>query len=50
MSDDRAGTGEGPDAGSDGKSHDESEQKNNTKTEDLAKLGRKDFDSDEVTD
>jgi hypothetical protein len=36
---DRAGAGEGPDAGLDGRAHDEEQ----TKTQDLAKAGRSDF-------
>jgi hypothetical protein len=50
MSDDRAGAGEGPDAGADGKAHDEGEQESSTKTQDLAKAGRKDFDPNEGSD
>lgn len=48
MSDDRAG--EGPDAGADGKAHDEAEQESPTKTQHLAKAGRKDFDPNEGSD
>lgn len=50
MTDDRAGAGEGPDAGSDGKALDESEQDTPTKTQDLAKAGRRDFDPNEGSD
>lgn len=50
MSDDRAGAGEGQDVGADGKAHDEGEQQNSTKTQDLAKAGRKDFNPDEGSD
>lgn len=45
MGEERAGIGEGPDVGADGKAKDESEQENEaTKTQDLAKAGRKNFD------
>ena len=40
----RAGAGEGPDAGSDGHAHDEDQ----TKTQDLAKAGRSDFDPNDA--
>lgn len=50
MSDERPAAGEGPDAGADGKIRDESEQENSTKTQDLARAGRKDFDPDEGSD
>ena len=43
MVDDRAGAGEGPDVGNDGKAHDENEE-SPTKTQVLAKAGREDFD------
>jgi hypothetical protein len=50
MSDDQTAACEGSDAVADGKTRDKSEQENSTKTQDLARVGRKDFDPDEGSD
>jgi hypothetical protein len=50
MSDDHTGHDKGQDAGADVKPLDEATQDSSTKTQDLAKAGRKDFDPNEGSD